>query len=319
MRPKLYTLLLVCGAFLLGAYLAPTRVTSPVVSAAAAAAADETRAADRQAIRAHIDKIFKAYGDLDCPTIRATHAQNWIGFTSAARSIMHGIDDYMRISAPFCSQTPPPKRDGPGFNYKLTEIDYVFYGDVALVPYVAETWAGDNAANANKLRSIDIYAKVNGEWNQVGSNIYPHPDTVRQQTQRLRQLAPPEQQALLAAREAVWRAFFAGDQAQLDKLLPAEALVIGDAQMPIADRAHIFEAAKRTAGGGAKLVRLEFPRTEMQVYGETAILYTTYLFELENAQGQHHTETGRGTEIFVRRGGAWLNTGWHLQPDKTEK
>ena len=65
-----------------------------------------------------------------------------------------------------------------------------------------------------------------------------------------------------------------------------------------------------------KLVRLEFPQTEIQVYGTTAIIYTRYLYELENPQGQRHTSTGRATEIFVRRGNGWVNPGWHMEGDK---
>ncbi|HEY7544277.1 MAG TPA: hypothetical protein VID27_05310, partial [Blastocatellia bacterium] len=66
---------------------------------------------------------------------------------------------------------------------------------------------------------------------------------------------------------------------------------------------------------GAKLVRLEFPKTEMQIYGNVIIIYTTYLYEIE-AQGQLHTTSGRGTEMFVRRGGNYVNVGWHLDDGK---
>ena len=58
-------------------------------------------------------------------------------------------------------------------------------------------------------------------------------------------------------------------------------------------------------------MRLEFPRTEIQVYGQTVILYTTYLYEVE-AKGRRTTKSGRGTEIFVRRGNELVNVGWHL-------
>jgi hypothetical protein len=54
----------------------------------------------------------------------------------------------------------------------------------------------------------------------------------------------------------------------------------------------------------------------MQVYGNTAIIYTTYLYELENAQGKRHISTGRATEIFVYRQGVWVNPGWHMAPVK---
>jgi hypothetical protein len=52
------------------------------------------------------------------------------------------------------------------------------------------------------------------------------------------------------------------------------------------------------------------------VYGPTAIIYTTYLYELENAQGQRSTSTGKAAEIFVRRNGAWVNPGWLMAPGK---
>jgi ketosteroid isomerase-like protein len=103
----------------------------------------------------------------------------------------------------------------------------------------------------------------------------------------------------------------------LDKLVPADTIVLEVAQeKPFVKKAEILEAAKQLAQSGQKLVRLEFPQTEMQVYGNTAILYTTYVYELENSQGVRHTSTGRATEIFVYRQGAWVNPGWHLTPDK---
>jgi ketosteroid isomerase-like protein len=128
-------------------------------------------------------------------------------------------------------------------------------------------------------------------------------------------LSPAEKKALLEAREAVWRAFFTNDQAQLDKLVPADAIALeGPLDKPFARKTEILESAKQLAQSGDKLVRLEFPQTEMQVYGATAIIYTTYLYELENAKGERHTSRGRATEIFVRRQGAWVNPGWHTTP-----
>src|SRR5918912_3304824 len=80
---KLSALLIICCALLFAISLwsaaANTSAPAPV-----RVAKDEARAADRQAIRAHIDKIFRAYIERDCNTIRATHAQNWIGFTGGA-------------------------------------------------------------------------------------------------------------------------------------------------------------------------------------------------------------------------------------------
>lgn len=36
-----------------------------------------------------------------------------------------------------------------------------------------------------------------------------------------------------------------------------------------------------------------------------------YLYELES-NGKATTTTGQGTETFVRRGGAWVNSGWFI-------
>ena len=137
------------------------------------------RDADKAAIRAHIDTIFKAYINRDCATIKSTHSSNWIGFTIPAKNIVHGIDGYMAYAPCTEAAAKDPNRMTA---YKMLSIDYEFYGDVALVPYVAETtgttWSG------LKLRSLDVYAKQNGEWIQVGSNIHPHPDMFEEQRKR---------------------------------------------------------------------------------------------------------------------------------------
>jgi ketosteroid isomerase-like protein len=128
-------------------------------------------------------------------------------------------------------------------------------------------------------------------------------------------LAPAEKKRLLDAREAVWRAFFTNDQSKLDKLLPEDTITLdGPLDNPFVNKAGILESAKWVAQDGTKLVRLEFPLTETQVYGDTVIIYTTYSYELENAKGERRAQKGRATEIFVRRKGEWLNSGWHLTP-----
>jgi len=66
---------------------------------------------------------------------------------------------------------------------------------------------------------------------------------------------------------------------------------------------------------GGKLLRLEFPKTEIQVYGNTVIIYTTYLYEIE-VNGQKSTSSGRATEMFVRRGDNLVNVGWHMDSGK---
>ena len=62
-------------------------------------------------------------------------------------------------------------------------------------------------------------------------------------------------------------------------------------------------------------MRLEFPKTGLQVYGNTVIVYTAYLYEVE-ADGKREARSGRGTEMFVRRGDDLANVGWHLDSGK---
>ena len=52
--------------------------------------------------------------------------------------------------------------------------------------------------------------------------------------------------------------------------------------------------------------------SEVQVFGDTAILYYTYIFETGTEGGRSGVDAGRGTEVFVREKGRWLDTGWHL-------
>ncbi|MGH9853521.1 MAG: nuclear transport factor 2 family protein, partial [Blastocatellia bacterium] len=120
---------------------------------------------------------------------------------------------------------------------------------------------------------------------------------------------------LLESREAVWRAWFTNDRVKLDQLIPAELIAINSGGGNWDNRAEVLAGAKSFADSGAKLVRLEFPRTEIQAYGRTVIIYTTYLFETE-LNGKREISSGRATEIFVWRDGQFVNTGWHLDSGK---
>ncbi len=124
-------------------------------------------------------------------------------------------------------------------------------------------------------------------------------------------LTETQRRELLAARENVWRAWFANDRGQLEILIPDETIAINAGEEAWLNRAQVLATAKEFVDGGGKLLRLEFPHTEIQLYGDVAILYSRYVLEMEN-KGQRETQSGRGSEIFVRRGGRWVNSGWHL-------
>ena len=296
-----------------------------------AAAADRkpsaTREADRKAIREHIDVIFQAYMRKDRPTIRATHAADWRGFLTSSRSIIRGLDEYMQTAERFLQ--------GPArlASYKMRELDIFFYGDLAVVPYIADVELEIGGQKvASRLRVLDIYiwekgAKQKGgdaltgvstgvgHWNQVASDVANHPDAIAAQRQQPYTLSAEERRALLTAREGVWRAYFANDAKQLDKVIPAETVAINAGEEPWGDRAAVLAGAAGFAASGGKLVKLEFPKTEVRTYGDVAVLYTTWAYTLE-VDGKEQTASGRGTEIFVRRNGEWVNPGWHLDSGK---
>jgi hypothetical protein len=124
-----------------------------------------------------------------------------------------------------------------------------------------------------------------------------------------------EREAILKQRESVWRAFFSNDRAALEKLVPEDTVAINAGEELWQDRAGVLRGAEEFARSGGRLVRLEFPRTDIRIYGDTVILYTTYVYETE-IEGRRELYSGRGTEIFVNRGGNLVNAGWHLDSGK---
>jgi len=266
----------------------------------------DDRAADREAIRAHIDSIFQAFIKKDAAALRATHAENWLGYLEGSRTMIKGIDGYMDWN-----QVDPKSPYGMK-SYKMREFDMIFKGDAAFVCFVADVESNTpNGPFHRALRISDFYTKQNGQWIQNGSDTALHAESAEQQLQTLRPLPERGRQRLLAAREAVWRAYFAGDRGTLEKLIPEETVAIEAGNNNWFTRQTILEGSAEFAKGGGKLIKLEFPKTEIQVYGQTAVVYSNYAYELE-AGGQRSNQAGRVTEVFVMRNGQWVTPGWHM-------
>ena len=139
----------------------------------------------------------------------------------------------------------------------------------------------------------------------------PQPDNSMGQSSGSSVVTEEVRSELLAARETAWRAFFAGDPAQLEKLLAPELVAIQQSQERWESREELITMAHRIRKAGVRIARLEVPETKIQLYGDVAILYYSYVFETA-ADGWSVTDEGRGTEIFVRRNGRWVDVGWHL-------
>jgi ketosteroid isomerase-like protein len=184
-------------------------------------ASGDQRSSDRDAIRAHIDKIFQAYIQKNADVIRATHANEWTGFQSSSRTTIHGIDQFMKDVDGYIHS--PVKMTA----YKMLEFDVVFYGNVGIVTYIADvTYDYQGQSSTRKLRVLDVYAKLADGWNQVGSDTTLHPDTLAAELQQSQSVDADGKQELLAAREAVWRAWFANDGPRLAELVPPELIAI---------------------------------------------------------------------------------------------
>lgn len=285
-----------------------------VWTVARGAADTQASDADRQAIRSHIDRVFKAYIAQNRAEVKATHGTDWHGFLTNTRSIIKGLDQYMRAADRVLKS--PQKLVG----YSMEEFDVLFRGpDFAIVPYVAKLEGEAEGQRATwKLRVLDVYAREQGGWMQIASNTAMHPESIAEQRTMPQPLAPSERQELFEAREAVWRAWFAGDDATLKKLLPEETLALDSGPDGWTTREAIIKSAVEFARQGGKLVAVEYPRTEIQVYGSTAILYSSYRLDTE-AGGKRSSQIGKAVEIFVNRGGQWVNTGWQLAPDQTSR
>jgi ketosteroid isomerase-like protein len=298
-------------SFALGiAFFAATRPVTSFVAYNTATSIQDDRAGDRKAIRAHIDSIFQAFIKKDAAALRATHAENWLGYLEGSHTMIKGIDGYMDWN-----QLDPKSPYGMK-SYKMREFDMIFKGDAAFVCFVADVESNTpNGPFHRALRISDFYTKQNGQWIQNGSDTALHQESLEEQLASLRPLSDQMKKRLLDAREAVWRAYFAGDRATLEKLIPEETVAIEAADNTWSNRQTILEGAAEFAKSGGKLVKLEFPKTEIQVYGNTAVVYSNYSYELETG-GQRTNHSGRVTEVFVWRKGQWVNPGWHMDSGK---
>ena len=275
-----------------------------VLLAGAAFGADD-RAVDREAIRADIDRIYRAFITKDRATVQATHSADWHGFLEGSRTMIRGIDQYMNYVGPM---TSPYGMSG----YKIRDFDILFQGDAAFVTFVCDIEVKLPEGQRHRVQRLaDFYVKRGGKWTQAGSNTSISPETVADEMQQPQTLPAEARSALLTAREAVWRAYFTNDQAALAKLLPDELVTLEAQGVDFGNRDAVLRGAAEFAKSGRKLASLSFPHTEIQVYGSTAVVYSTYRYELEQ-DGTRTPSEGRVTEVFVNRGGRWVNPGWHM-------
>ena len=124
--------------------------------------------------------------------------------------------------------------------------------------------------------------------------------------------SPNVEQQILAARDTVWRAWFANDTAVLRRVLPPAATAAESSDSTrFTDRAEIMKSARQFASSGDRLERIDFANTNVSLTGDVAVVTSNYRLVLRNAKGAD-TSRGRATEVFVRSGTGWVNPFWHL-------
>lgn len=153
---KTWFVAILCGAFCIKGGLGDSGMT--------------THSNDREEILQHIRSIFEAYLRQDRDALRSTHTADWAGFQGPSTKIERGIEDYM-VNAERSLQNLK------GTGYEILDTEVQFYGDIAIVYYVARYDFRDKQGQAGSptLRSVDIYRREKGCWIQCGSHITPIP------------------------------------------------------------------------------------------------------------------------------------------------
>jgi ketosteroid isomerase-like protein len=142
----------------------------------------EKRAADLAAIREQILRVFEAYRQKDESLLRRTHTADWRGFALSSATIGRGINAYMGAARKAIGSMVFE-------TYRILELDAIFYGDIAVVPYVAVV-AGRTARGRiqeSRLRVMDVYLREPSGWNQIASNVCLHPGEIRGGVSELRE------------------------------------------------------------------------------------------------------------------------------------
>ena len=120
-----------------------------------------------------------------------------------------------------------------------------------------------------------------------------------------------ERKELLVVRRLVWDSYFNNDQGQLKRLIGEDFLTINPGEEHWQDKAEFLAGAQGFAEHQGKLVSLTFPKTEIQEFGDVAVLYSIVRITMES-RGKRESLNCRSTEVFQKREGQWVNTGAHV-------
>jgi hypothetical protein len=117
--------------------------------------------------------------------------------------------------------------------------------------------------------------------------------------------------ALAKVQREVWDVWFAGDTVRLKEIIPPDLVVINSGGGNFSSfRDEVASSANFSRSGG-RLLELTFPEMRVQQFGDVVVVYTQY--RLAFVMGSDTTrQSGRATEVFVKRDGKWVNPAWHM-------
>lgn len=132
---------------------------------------------------------------------------------------------------------------------------------------------------------------------------------------QLTQVDPVVYREVVAIRDTAWRAYFANDTAVMHRLFPDNFISVGWGGGPWEGRSGTLAGAAELSANEGRLLQLNFPHTEVQLFGDLAVVYSLYEVTFEVGGAQVH-QSGRATEVFRRRGSSWDHPSWHLDSGK---
>src|SRR5580698_2608232 len=92
---------------------------------------------------------------------------------------------------------------------------------------------------------------------------------------------PAVRKELLKVRQRIWESYFRNDQTQLQQSIGGDFLTINPNEEHWQNRDEFLTGAEAFARNNGKLVRLTFPRTEIQDFGNVAVLYSLVQITME--------------------------------------